>query len=92
MSDPRPPSGSAPSDSRSTWIVVGALLAVGALVPLLVWTYDSESPTIGGFPFFYWFQFLLIPVVSALTFVAFKLSESATERDRQARGQVRRRP
>jgi hypothetical protein len=71
---------------------VGVLLAVGAVVPLLVWTYDSESPSVGGFPFFYWFQFLLIPIVSALTFVAFKLSESATERDRAARGQVRRKP
>ena len=92
MTDSRPPSGTAPSDTRSTWIVVGVLLAVGAVVPLLVWTYDSESPSIGGFPFFYWFQFLLIPIVSALTFVAFKLSEAATERDRRARGQVRRKP
>ena len=84
MSDSRPPSGTAAS-TRPTWIVVGLLLAVGATVPLMVWLYDTESPALGGFPFFYWFQFLLIPVVSGLTYLAFKLSENATARDRAAR-------
>jgi hypothetical protein len=84
MSDSRPPSGTAPS-TRPTWIVVGLLLAVGVIVPLMVWLYDTESPALGGFPFFYWFQFLLIPIVSGLTFLAFKLSENATARDRAAR-------
>jgi len=72
--------------------MVGLLLAVGIVAPLLVWVYDSETPALGGFPFFYWFQFLLIPVVSALTFVAFKLSESATARDREARRRAGRQP
>lgn len=90
MTDPRSSSDPAPSTTRSTWIVVGVLLAVGAIVPLFVGLYDSVSPTLGAFPFYFWFQFLLIPVVSALTFVAFRLSEAATERDRAARGQVRR--
>jgi hypothetical protein len=68
------------------------LLAVGIVVPILVGTYDSETPELAGFPFYYWFQFLLIPVVSTLTYIAFKLSESATERDRAARGVTRRQP
>ena len=86
------PGPKAPSDdqrssgTRTVWTVVGLLLAVGAIVPLLVGSYDSEAPELAGFPFFYWFQFLLIPIVSVLTYVAFKLSESATERDRRARG------
>ena len=74
------------SATRPAWIVVGLLLAVGIVVPLLVGTYDSETPRLGGFPFFFWYQFLLIPIVSALTYVAFRLSESATKRDRRARG------
>lgn len=86
------PDRQAPSGTRKVWAVVGLLLVAGATVPLLVGTYDSESPEVAGFPFFYWYQFLLIPIVSALTFVAFKLSESATERDRQARGITRRQP
>jgi hypothetical protein len=84
MSESRPPTDPAPS-TRPTWIVVGVLLAAGTVVPLLVGIYDTEAPTLGGFPFFYWFQFLLIPIVSALTFIAFRLSESATARDRAAR-------
>ena len=55
-------------------------------MPLLVGTYDSESPELAGFPFYYWYQFLLIPVVSVLTYTAFKLSQAATGRDRAARG------
>jgi hypothetical protein len=89
MSESRPSSGPAPS-TRPTWIVVGILLAAGTVVPLLVGIYDTEAPSVGGFPFFYWFQFLLIPIVSALTFVAFRLSESATARDRATRRATRR--
>lgn len=85
-----PRSTTASSGTRPIWITVGVLLAIGAVVPLLVWIYDSETPKLGGFPFFFWFQFLLIPIVSALTFVAFRLSESATARDRAARRGDRR--
>lgn len=87
-----PPDRRGPSATRKVWVVVGLLLAVGVVVPLLVGTYDSEAPEVAGFPFFYWYQFLLIPIVSALTYIAFKLSESATERDRAARGITRRQP
>ena len=80
------------SGTRPIWVIVALLLLVGTIVPLLVGTYDSEKPTLLGFPFYYWFQFLLIPVVSTLTYIAFKLSESATERDRRARGIGRRQP
>jgi len=66
--------------------VVAVLLALGIIVPLLVFLYDSESPTLLGFPFYYWFQFLLIPIVSALTFAAFKISLAATRRDRERFG------
>jgi membrane protein implicated in regulation of membrane protease activity len=74
------------SGTRPIWAVVSVLLAIGIVLPLLVMTYDSQTPTLWGFPFFYWYQFLLIPVVSVLTYVAFKLSQRATERERTARG------
>lgn len=92
MTDSRNRPDPAASGTRPTWVVVGVLLAVGAVVPLFVGLYDSESPRLGSWPFFFWFQFLLIPVVSGMTFVAFKLSETATERDRAARGVRRRKP
>ena len=68
------------------WAVVAVLLAVGIVLPLLVGLYDSVEPRLGGFPFYYWFQFLLIPVVSLLTFIAFRLSLKATRKDRPAFG------
>jgi uncharacterized membrane protein len=73
------------SRTRTAWAVVGALLAIGIVVPLLVPLYDSATPTLWGFPFYYWFQFAMIPVVSLLTFAAFRLSESATRKDREDR-------
>jgi hypothetical protein len=83
MSDPstpmeRPPHGRA----TGAWAVVAVLLGLGIVVPLLVPLYDSETPTLWGFPFYYWFQFLLIPIVSVMTFVAFRLSLRATREDR----------
>ena len=86
MSQSKP--GSAPAARRplGAWVVVGALLAVGIVVPLLVPLYDSATPTLFGFPFYYWFQFALIPVVSALTYTAFRVSLRATEKDRPAFG------
>jgi uncharacterized membrane protein len=68
------------------WALVAVLLGIGIVVPLLVFLYDSTTPTLFGFPFFYWFQFLMIPIVSLLTFVAFRVSLAATRRDRERFG------
>ena len=40
----------------------------------------------GGFPFYYWFQFALIPVVSLFTYIAFRISLTATRKDRPVYG------
>jgi membrane protein implicated in regulation of membrane protease activity len=80
---PAPPERRRPTGA---WAVVAVLLAVGIVVPLLVGLYDSETPVLWGFPFYYWFQFLLIPIVSTLTYTAFRLSLRATERDRPTFG------
>jgi hypothetical protein len=56
----------------SRW-VVAVILGAAIVVPLLIGIYNREDPTLFGFPFFYWFQFLLIPFASALTYVAFRL-------------------
>jgi 4-hydroxybenzoate polyprenyltransferase len=90
MSDRNPASERpGPSPRRrptGAWAVVAVLLGVGIVVPLLVPLYDSETPTLFGFPFFYWFQFAMIPVVSLFTFIAFRLSLRATEQDRPTFG------
>jgi uncharacterized membrane protein len=79
-------SGSSGRRTRGAWIAVAALLGVGIVVPLLVPLYDKTSPTLIGFPFYYWFQFLMIPIVSLLTFTAFRLSEAARRKDREDLG------
>jgi len=80
------PGGAPPGRTTGAWVTVGVLLAVGIVVPLLVFLYDQEKPTLWGFPFYYWFQFALIPVVSVLTYTAFRIAERATARDRRAHG------
>jgi len=75
-----------PRRASGLWAVVAVLLAVGIVAPLLVGLYDSVEPRLAGFPFYYWFQFLLIPVVSLLTFIAFRLSLKTEEKDRPVFG------
>ena len=72
--------------TERAWIVVAILLGVGIVVPLLVPLYDTATPTLLGFPFYFWFQFALIPLVSALTYTAFRISVRATEKDRPVFG------
>jgi uncharacterized membrane protein len=72
--------------SGAAWVLVALLLAIGIVVPLLVFIYDKEEPTLIGFPFYYWFQFLTIPIVSLLTFTAFKIAQAAERRERQRVG------
>jgi uncharacterized membrane protein len=89
MTEPRSGSHRVGSPGRrmtGAWAAVALLLAVGILVPLMVFLYDSATPTLWGFPFYYWFQFLMIPVVSLLTFLAFRISLVATRRDRESLG------
>jgi hypothetical protein len=63
--------------SRRLWILIVVLLAPAVVVPLLVPLYDRMDPTLLGFPFFFWFQFLLILVVSAITVLAYYLAKLA---------------
>lgn len=72
--------------SRALWIVVGILLLPPIVVPLLVGLYAKEDPTLWGFPFYYWFQFLLIPCAAVFTVTAYYVAKEAVRRDRAARG------
>lgn len=64
-------------------IAAGAVLAIAIVVPLLVWTYARTTPELGGVPFFFWYQFLLVIVSVAFTLVAYRLVLS---HDRDRRG------
>ena len=58
------------------WALITILLAPAAVLPLLVPLYDSEDPTLLGFPFYFWFQLALIPMAVVLTVIAYYLAKS----------------
>jgi hypothetical protein len=62
--------------SSARWTIVVVLLVPAVVLPLLVGVYDRTDPELWGFPFYYWFQFLLIPVVAVLTSVAYWLTRT----------------
>jgi hypothetical protein len=57
------------------WTVVLVLLVPAIVLPLLVGIYNRTDPKLWGFPFYYWFQFLLIPVAAVLTTCAYLLTK-----------------
>jgi hypothetical protein len=63
-------------------VAVALLLAVAVLLPLLVGVYDREDPTLLGFPFYYWYQFALIPLTAVLTIVSFRLITRQEDKER----------
>jgi Protein of unknown function (DUF3311) len=69
--------------STGLWVVIVLILIPPVVVPLWVPLYDKSDPTLWGFPFFYWFQFLLILCSAVLTIVAFLLSQVADRKDRE---------
>lgn len=74
--------------SSTRWTIVLVLLVPAVVLPLLVGVYDRTDPELWGFPFYYWFQFLLIPVAAVLTTGAYQLTKGdqrpRTEADRDA--------
>lgn len=62
------------------------LVVIGIVVPLLVTTYATDEPRLGGFPFFYWYQLLLVFVTAGLTAIAYVLmkQDDREQRRRQA--------
>ncbi len=81
MSDRTPARPAPPGPGRL--IAASIALAVGIIVPLLVWTYARSAPALGGIPFYFWYQFLLVIVAVALTAIAYRLVTSH-DRDRRA--------
>ena len=59
------------SQHRGIWAVIAVLLAAVLVGTLWVPFYNSTEPTFLGFPFFYWYQFLWVPITSLLIFIVY---------------------
>ena len=64
---------SAPPANYGLLALAVVLLVIPIVALLWVSSYAKEQPEVGGFPFFFWYQFAWIFVTSGLTFVAYKL-------------------
>jgi len=53
--------------------VKNILLAMPCLLAIAVPLYNSDSPRLFGFPFFYWALFALVPVSALFIYAAFRL-------------------
>jgi hypothetical protein len=67
-------------------VIAGVVLAVAIILPLLVWTYAKNDPELGGIPFFFWYQFLLVIISVILTSIAYRLVIGHERQRRAAAG------
>lgn len=74
------------SRGRGVYVVVGVLLLIPIVLPLLVNTYARTEPQLFGFPFFFWYQFMWIPIAAALTYACYILVTRQRKRDRNEGG------
>jgi uncharacterized membrane protein len=51
------------------------LLLLAFVIALAVPVFNRTSPTLFGFPFFYWYQIAAIPVSSALIYLVFRAED-----------------
>jgi uncharacterized membrane protein len=64
-------------------VIVGVLIAIGIVVPLLVPTYATATPTFLGLPFFYWYQMLWVLIDTALLAICYAIIVREDRRRRQ---------
>lgn len=72
---------------RSPW---NWLLLVPIVVPLLVPLYNKTEPTLFGWPFFYWFQLLLVGLGVLTTMVVYHFTRRSKADQAAARDAIAR--
>ncbi len=56
--------------------MIKILLLAVFVITLAVPFFNRTGPTLGGFPFFYWYQMLAVPVSSLLIFIVFRAEDT----------------
>ena len=67
----------APPAKTGLLVLAGVLCAIPIAALLLVNTYASAGPSLGGFPFFFWYQFLWVFLCSGFTYSAYLVVRKA---------------
>ena len=87
------PPGRAPEDvapprsDRSPW---NWLLLIPIVVPLLVPLYNATSPTIGGWPRFYWLQLVFVALGVLTTALVYRMTRRSSAERQAARDAITR--
>ncbi len=63
----------APPTNKALLALAGVLLVIPIVALCWVSTYARETPRLGGFPFFFWYQFLWVFITAALTYAAHRI-------------------
>jgi uncharacterized protein DUF3311 len=83
--------GAAPPANKTLLTVAAVLLAAPVVALLWVDSYARVEPTLAGFPFFIWYQFLWVFLCAGCTWGAYRLALIARpHRPLSARGEKRR--
>ena len=77
MAPPAPPART-PAKRPSTLVTVAVMLTIAIMGSLWVPIFARTQPELGGFPFFYWYQLIWIPLVAILATLAYLLTRRAT--------------
>ena len=72
MAPPAPPAKT-PAKRPSTLAAVAVMLTIAIMGSLWVPIFARSQPQLRGFPFFYWYQLILVPVTSLLCWICYLL-------------------
>jgi Protein of unknown function (DUF3311) len=85
MAPPAPPAKRAVHRPAAV-TAVAVMLTVTIMGSLWVPLFARTQPELGGFPFFYWYQLILVPVTSVLLWICFLLLRPKRRRGAPSRG------
>jgi len=75
---------SPPRRSPAVWVAATVLIVVAIALPLIVPVYARATPKWGDFPFFYWYQLILVPVIAILCATTYLLLRTKPARGASA--------
>jgi Protein of unknown function (DUF3311) len=59
--------------------MIKILLLLVFVIALAVPFFNRATPMLFGFPFFYWYQIMVVPVASLLIYIVFRVEDTGVE-------------